>query len=68
MSEQKEIKCYEYTCPLFPKCETAGMDCCGVDDFFEGVTLTKEQCFDLPDKPYFKEKKNNWYKPGCSRK
>ena len=59
--EKKPWKCFEFVCPRFPKCERA-VSCCAVDDFFEDVTLTKEQCFDLPEKPFYKEKKTvRWH-------
>ena len=61
---QKEWKCFEYICPNYPKCETAVGSCCAIGDYFEDVTLKKEQCFDLPDKPFFKEKKNKLSKRG----
>ncbi len=58
MAAQEEIewKCFEFICPRFPKCKRA-VTCCAMDDTFENVTLSKEQCFDLPEKPYYVEKK-----------
>ena len=55
-SEEKDWKCFEFLCPKFPKC-TRAVSCCAMDDFFQDVTLTRSQCFDLPDKPYFVEKR-----------
>lgn len=62
--DDKQWKCFEYICPKFPKCERAVGSCCAVGDFFEDVTLSKEQCFDLPDKPFFREKVNKLSKRG----
>ena len=58
MREQREgkpWKCFEYGCPLFPKCATAAGSC-AIDEFFEDVTLSKEQCLLTPDKPFYKPK------------
>ena len=54
--ETKPWKCFEYVCSRFPKCERA-VSCCAIDDFYEDVTLSKEQCLDHPEKPYYVEKK-----------
>ena len=59
-----ERKCFIYICPLYPKCRTAAAGCCGVDDYFESSSLLREECFDLPDKPFFKEK-TIWKPPGA---
>lgn len=56
---EKEWKCFEFECPLFPKCGRAVI-CCAVDDFFQNLTLTKEQCCAKSDKPFFIEKKAIW--------
>ena len=53
----EQRKCFEYRCSLYPKCSLAAGSCCAVDDFFENMTIAAEECFDLPDKPLFKEKK-----------
>lgn len=52
----KEWKCFEFVCPLFPRCERA-VSCCGMDDFFADVTLSAAQCCEMPEKPFFIEKK-----------
>ena len=57
----RDLKCFEYICPLYPKCERAAGSCCAVDDFFENVTLAPAQCLELPDKPHFREKKTFRY-------
>jgi len=49
------LRCFEYVCPLFPRCERA-VGGCAVDDFFEDETLSQEQCLDRNDKPFFIEK------------
>ena len=54
--DDDKLKCFEFICPLFPKCKRA-VSCCAVDDFFEDVTIKKEECFCLNDKPLFKDKK-----------
>lgn len=64
MEENKAPKCFEYLCPKFPICENAVGSCCAVDDFFGDASLPKEDCFDRPDKPLFKEKPSRFYKPG----
>ena len=57
----RDLKCFEYACPLFPRCEHASGGC-GVDDFFEDVTLARELCHDLEDKPLFKEKRKTGFR------
>ncbi len=57
MAEEQKLKCFEIICPKYPKCENAAGSCCAIDDFFENVTISKEDCFDKEDKPFFKEKK-----------
>ena len=54
--EEKQWKCFEFLCDRFPQCERA-VSCCAADDFFEEVTLSAAQCLDLPEKPFFREKK-----------
>ncbi|MGI5874563.1 MAG: hypothetical protein ACOX8R_07920 [Bacillota bacterium] len=54
---EKQRKCFEYLCPLYPKCACAAGSCCAVDDFFEDDAVSREECFDLPAKPFFREKK-----------
>ena len=56
----KEWKCFEILCARYPKCRHAAGSCCALDDFFEDVTLTPEMCFELPDKPYYEEKKRQF--------
>ena len=60
MEEAKsgDWKCFEFVCPLYPKCETAGGSCCALDDFFEDRTLSPDQCLNDPEKPFFREKKH----------
>ncbi|MBQ6384702.1 MAG: hypothetical protein IJJ38_00845 [Lachnospiraceae bacterium] len=53
--DNETLRCTEFVCPKFPKCKRA-LKCCALDDFFEDVMLKKEDCFDLPDKPFFLEK------------
>ena len=55
--EETQQKCFEFVCRLYPKCEHAAGSCCAIDDFFEEMTLSAEECFDLPDKPLYREKK-----------
>ena len=59
--EKREYKCFEFLCVKFPKCVHAS-SCCALDDFFEDVTIKKEECFDLPDKSMFTEKKTWSYR------
>ena len=53
----RERKCFEFVCRLYPKCERAAGSCCALDDFFEDAAIRKEDCYDLPGKPWFREKK-----------
>lgn len=64
MGSEKQWKCFEYICPKFPKCLWAVGSCCAVDDFFEDRTLRKEQCFDFPEKPFFRKKTDKLSKRG----
>ena len=59
--DANDLKCFEYVCPLFPRCEHAAGGC-GVDDFFDDVTLNRERCFDIADKPLFKEKRKTGFR------
>lgn len=54
--EEKDLKCFEFVCSRFPKCARA-VTCCAVDDYFQDVTLKREQCFDFDDKPYYIERR-----------
>ena len=62
--ETEERKCFEFVCPLYPKCGRAAGSCCALDDFFEVMTITAEECLERQDKPYYDEKKRpGFYRP-----
>ncbi|MCR5272070.1 MAG: hypothetical protein K6E13_03700 [Lachnospiraceae bacterium] len=57
MSDKDRRYCFEYVCEKYPDCELAAGSCCAIDDFFSDRTIGASECYDLQQKPLFREKK-----------